>query len=148
MRAVMRSFGLLGLILAGIAANAQNLHEIKVNVPFNFTAAGKDLPPGEYHLFYNPFNAVVAMRGENSTAVYMMSAPSNPTQDGRSFLRFYRYGQHQVLQDVSIAGAVRRLPSGHAKKPLTAESAQPNEKSLGAVTTPALVTLLPEGEEN
>ena len=148
MRAVMRSFALLGLILAGIGANAQSLHEIKVNVPFSFTAAGKDLPAGEYHLFFNPFNAVVSLKGGNSALVLMMSAPSNPAQDGRSFLRFYRYGQHQILQDVAIAGAVRRVPSGHGKKLLTAEQARSNEQTLGAATTPALVTLMAEGGNN
>jgi len=146
MRAVMRSFGLLGLILAGIGANAQNLHEIKVNVPFTFTAAGKNLPPGEYHLLFNPLTAVVTLRGENSTAVFLMSASSDLTQEGRSFVRFYRYGQYEFLQDVSIGGAVRRLGSAHGSKLLTVEPAQPEDKSLGAVTAPAVVTLTPEGE--
>ena len=146
MRAVMRCLGLLGLILAGIGANAQNLHEIKVNVPFTFTAAGKNLPPGEYHLLFNPFNAVVTLRGENSTAVFLMSASSDPSQDGRSFVRFYRYGQYQLLQDVSLSGAVRRLGTAHGNRLLTAEPAPPEEKSLGAVTTPALTILTPEGE--
>jgi hypothetical protein len=54
MQAVMRIFGPLAMILAGISANAQTIQEIKVEVPFNFTAAGKDLPAGEYHLVFNP----------------------------------------------------------------------------------------------
>jgi hypothetical protein len=75
MQAVMRIFGLLALILAGISANAQTVQEIKVEVPFTFTAAGKDLPPGEYHLFFNALKAIVTLQGENSSALFLMTAP-------------------------------------------------------------------------
>jgi hypothetical protein len=144
----MRSFGLLGLILTGILSNAQTLHQIKVNVPFTFTAAGRDLPAGEYHVFFNPSNSVVAVKGENTRTVFLMSESLNPSQDGQSFLSFHRYGQYQILEDVSIGGTVRRVSSGNLDRLLTQDSAQPNDKTFGAVTTPAVVTLTPEGEEN
>ena len=147
MRAFIRGFGLLALVLAGISANGQNLHEIKVNVPFTFTAAGKELVPGEYHLFLNAWNAVVTLRGEDSTSLcLMMSASSDFAQDGRSFVRFYSYGEHYSLQEVAFAGAVRRVASAHADKVLTAEPAAPDKKSLGAATTPSLVILSAEAE--
>ena len=148
MQAVMKTFGCLVLILAGISANAQNPHEIKVNVPFAFTAAGKDLPPGEYDLFLNPLKTVVTLRGENSTALFLMSASSNLTQDERSFVRFYSDGEHYTLQDVSFVGVEQRVVSAHVNKLLTAEPAASDKKKVGAVTTPSLVILTAEGREN
>ena len=98
----MRIFGPLAMILAGISANAQTIQEIKVEVPFNFTAAGKDLPAGEYHLVFNPSNAIVTLRGESSATLFLMTAPVSSAGDGRSFLRFYSYGEHRTLQDVAF----------------------------------------------
>jgi len=144
----MRIFGLLALILAGISANAQNIHEIKVNIPFTFTAAGRELPPGEYHLVYNPYNSVVVLRGENSPSLFLMSAPSNPTEDERSFLRFYSDGEYRTLQDIAITGAVRSFAFSHVNKAGSAAPGRPGEKTRGAVTTPSVVTLRADGEEN
>lgn len=148
MRAVIRTFGLLALILAGISATAQNAHEIQVDVPFTFTAAGRELPAGEYHLYFNPYNSIVVLRGDNSTSLFLMSAPSNPTHDERSFLRFYSNGEYRTLQDISITGAVRRLASSQANRGVSLQPGQPGEKTLGAVATPSVITLRPDGEKN
>jgi hypothetical protein len=148
MQTLMRSFGLMALILAGISVNAQTVQEIKVEVPFTFTAAGKDLPPGEYHLFLNPLNAIVTLRGDNSAAVFLMTAPASSAENGRSFLRFYGYGERRTLQDVAFTGVTRRLASAHRNKLVTADPAVTGDRAVSTVTKGSLVTLTAEGNQN
>jgi hypothetical protein len=148
MQALTRSFGLMAMILAGISANAQTVQEIKAEVPFTFSVAGKDLPPGEYHLFLNPLNPVVTLRGENSAALFLMTAPASSAENGRSFLRFYGYGERRTLQDVAFTGAVRRLASAHRSKLLTADPVVPGDRAVSTVTKGSVVTLTAEGKQN
>jgi len=148
MQSLMRSFGLMALILAGISANAQTVQEIKVEVPFTFTAAGKDLPPGEYHLYFNPLNAIVTLRGENSAAVFLMTAPASSAENAQSFLRFYGYGERRTLQDVAFTGAIRRLSSAPRNKLVTADPTVPGDRAVSAITKGSVVTLTAEGKQN
>ena len=147
MRSLFKSFTILVVALAGVSANAQNLHELKVDVPFSFTAAGEIHPPGEYHFLFNPMNAVVSVSGENSPAVFLMTAPSDSSQDGRSFLRFYAYGSSRVLTSVSFRGSVRRLTSGHSPRTLIAGRSVEEETIRVRPASPSIV-LAEKGREN
>lgn len=125
MKRLIRIAGALALVLAGMGANAQNTHQVRVAVPFSFEAAGKTLPAGDYSLSFDPSNSVVTLQGK-SKVVVSLTVMSETSNGRENFLRFDTYGQRHVLRDVSFSGDVRRVSTPGAVPALIAsEQNQP-----------------------
>lgn len=144
MRAISKGLGLLALVLAGISANAQST---KVNIPFAFTVAGRTLAAGEYRFTFNPPTSIITIESEDSRSQFVMSAPLKSAEGGRSFLRFYCYGNSRVLQEVSISGTVRRLPSANPNKHLVAEAVRRPQQPIDGGSSSSIVTQTNEAME-
>lgn len=110
MKNVVKILG--AFVLAAVPANAQ--HSIQVPVPFEFAAAGQILPAGEYRVSLNESNDVVALRGQDLSTIFLLTAPGDQFGDERNVLRFQHFGNKYSLQGVVFGGMVRPLPS--AKK--------------------------------
>jgi hypothetical protein len=109
MRNTVRFLGGLALLLAAISASAQ--HTTQVTVPFEFAAAGRILPPGDYRVTFNESSAVVTLRGPDLNSTVLMTSPGDRLKDERNVLRFQRYGDQWSLRQVVFAGSVRVLPA-------------------------------------
>ncbi len=113
MRNIVKLLGVLSLMLAAISANAQ--HTTQVTVPFEFAAAGRILPPGDYRVTFNESSAIVTLRGPDLNSVVLMTAPGDRFNDERNVLRFQRYGDEWSLRQVVFAGSARVLPAPKSK---------------------------------
>src|SRR5215471_19109459 len=120
MKTIMRNFGVLAVVLAAIAANAEQ--RARVTVPFAFNAAGKTLPAGEYRVSFDAGDKLVTLSGERTNAVVLLSMSGNELNDPRTFLRFEHVGDQFLLQQVAISGTAQQI-SDRAAKRLIAEKA-------------------------
>jgi hypothetical protein len=94
-------------LAAAIAATAMlttsnALADIKVNVPFSFTANGKVCPAGYYSIGHNATTGVVTLRNESwhRNFSWLMSPGDPAPTDGRVILRFDKEGDNYTLQSV------------------------------------------------
>jgi hypothetical protein len=101
--------GALALLLAAISASAQ--HTTQVTVPFEFSVAGRILPPGDYRVTFNESSELITLRGPDLNSIILMTAPGDRFQDERNVLRFQRYGDQLSLRQVVFGGSVRVLPA-------------------------------------
>jgi hypothetical protein len=124
MRNIAKLLGVVSLMLAAISANAQ--HTTQVTVPFEFAAAGRILPPGDYRVTFNETSPVVTLRGPDSSSIVLLTAPGDRFNDERNALRFQRNGSEWSLQQVIFAGSVRRLPVRKSKNKEMANEAFSN----------------------
>jgi hypothetical protein len=113
MRNIAKLLGVVSLMLAAISANAQ--HTTQVTVPFEFAAAGRILPPGDYRVTFNESSPVMTLRGPDLSPIVLLTAPGDRFNDERNALRFQRNGGEWSLQQVIFAGSVRRLPVRKSK---------------------------------
>jgi len=61
MQNIAKFIGALALMLAAMSANAQR--STQVTVPFEFAAAARILPPGDYRVSFNASSELVTLRG-------------------------------------------------------------------------------------
>jgi hypothetical protein len=113
MRNTVKFLGTLALLLAAISASAQ--HITRVTVPFEFAAAGRILPPGDYRVTFNESSEVVTLRGPDLNSTILMTSPGDRFNDERNVLRFQRYGDQWSLRQVVFAGSARVLPAPKSK---------------------------------
>jgi hypothetical protein len=79
----------------------------RVNVPFNFTVAGKTLPAGGYHLVHDPSSAFVTLRSLESNDSYTWLLTPGPSEyDKKIALRFDDLNGTHVLQSVQYGSMV------------------------------------------
>lgn len=130
MRNIAKLLGALALMLAAISANAQ--HTTQVTVPFEFSAAGRILPPGDYWVSFNAGSELMTLRGPDLSSIILMSAPGDRFKDERNVLRFQRYGDEWLLRQVVFAGSVRVLPAPKSKA---------KEMAGGASSDPAVIAI-------
>jgi len=114
MKTIMRNFGVVAVVLAAIAVNAQQ--RARVTVPFAFNAAGNTLPAGEYRVSFDEGNKLVTLSGEGTNAVVLLSMSGNELNDPRTFLRFEHVGDQFLLQQVAISGEAQQISVTAAKK--------------------------------
>jgi hypothetical protein len=122
--------GLFGfaLLLAAASAHAQITETIQVKVPFPFVAAGKAFPAADYKIRITQPTGLVTLSAANvGPAIGMSSKNEVPGMEGgKSCLKFERYGDRWVLEEVTSDGTEQVLhmskvewelaqvkPSGH-----------------------------------
>jgi hypothetical protein len=130
MRNTVKLLGALALLLAAISASAQ--HTTQVTVPFEFAAAGRILPPGDYRVTFNESSELVMLRGPDLNSMILMTAPGDRFKDERNVLRFQRYGNQWSLRQVVFAGSVRVLPAPKSKA---------RDMASGATSDPSFVEI-------
>ena len=122
---------LLGLVAAltlVVAANAQAVNAVVINVPFDFVAGEKLMPAGRYAVRRVKSDAesalIIRSVDGRSTAVFLTN-----TGDARpraSALVFRLRGDRHFLAEVSMPGtaSVRELPKSSAERRLQRELAE------------------------
>ena len=113
MRGVVKSFGVLTILVAAISAGAQE--SARVNVPFAFAADGKSLPAGQYRFSVNSPGTIVTLSGEGHT-VFLSALPGGPFPNQQSFVRFQQSGSEWSLRELAIHGIGERVPSKRNKR--------------------------------
>jgi hypothetical protein len=109
MRNIVKILGALALTLGAISANAQ--HTTQVTVPFEFAAAGRIMPPGDYRVTFNESDDLLRLQEPNLSSIILMTVPGDRFKDERNVLRFQRYGDEWSLRQVVFAGSTRVLPA-------------------------------------
>jgi hypothetical protein len=108
MRSILRkvilasAFG-VAVALAGNSAMAAT----RVNVPFNFSVAGKTLPAGGYHIVHDPTSAFVTLRSIDSNDSYTWLLTPGPSEyDKKIALKFDDLNGTHVLQSVQYGSMI------------------------------------------
>jgi hypothetical protein len=91
------------LALAGNSAMAAT----RVNVPFNFSVAGKTLPAGGYNLVHEPTSPFVTLRSIESNDSYTWLLTPGPAENDKKIALLFgdRNGTH-VLQSVQYGSKI------------------------------------------
>jgi hypothetical protein len=107
MTRLIRSFAGLAVLLTAIAANAQYPHEARVTVPFSFMVEGRSSPPGNYLVDIDRERDVVTLISSDAKPIMFITSNAWQPQDGRTYLRFHRYGERWFLERVAINGVAQ-----------------------------------------
>lgn len=120
--------GLVATFALAVAANAQDLHRVVVNVPFDFVAGAKQMPAGRYTVSRVRSDAETALiirseDGRVSAVVLTNRGGANPST--AAFV-FRQHGDRYFLAEVSVPGtaSVRKLPKSGTERRLERELAE------------------------
>ena len=131
--------GLAAALALAVAANAQVLGAVVINVPFDFVAGGKQLPAGRYN--------VRRVRSDSETSLLIRSEDGRSaaivlTQQGEANPRaaafvFRQHGDSYFLAEVSMPGtaSVRALPKTGAERRLERELAEQKKSDESKTVT-------------
>lgn len=92
----------LAILFAAFTAIAQGSEHIKVKVPFEFVAAEKTMPPGEYTVAFGVADHAILIRStDNKHALYVltMDVQSSRIQENAKLV-FHGYGDRYFLSEV------------------------------------------------
>ena len=108
MRSILRKAILASAFGAAVAlAGNSAMAATRVNVPFNFSVAGKTLPAGGYHLVHDPSSAFVTLRSLESNDSYTWLLTPGPSEyDKKIALKFDDLNGTHVLQSVQYGSMV------------------------------------------
>src|SRR5271167_2975616 len=96
--AVIALIVLAGFCTAG-SLRAQS-HEVRANVPFDFTVGGKQLPAGSYKFFAEPNDTIWIQNGNQQIAVLSRAEEAGYSQKYVSELVFNKYGDRYFLKQI------------------------------------------------
>lgn len=116
MTKMIRTLVGVSLLLTAAAASAQVTNELRVNVPFQFVAGTRVMPPGEYRLRLNEENDIVRLDAPDSKGSYLLMPRVESASDGRSYIRFRQYGEQWFLEQISTEGVEQELFPGKAER--------------------------------
>ena len=128
----IRTFAGLAVLLTALAASGQISQRARVTVPFSFVAAGTNLSAGDYTVSLNEDRNMVTLMSNGSKPVILLALSGWTSPDGRSYLRFHRYGEHWFLEQVAINGVADDVPIAKRVKEVFTASAQDSEGPLSA----------------
>ena len=99
------------LLLAAASAHAQITETIRVKVPFSFVAAGKTFPAADYTIkITQPIGLVMLSAANAGPAIVMSDTNEHPGMEGgKTYLKFERYGDSWVLEEVAYDGTEQVL---------------------------------------
>jgi hypothetical protein len=104
----LMAVAVLVMTLTVISIHAQNAGNLLVTIPFEFSAAGKTLPAGDYYVRRSFDNARVVMRIESQDGSLSINLPTHGAQSAgiqpESKLVFNKYGSQLFLSQVWAAG--------------------------------------------
>lgn len=87
---------------AALATHPAMAADATVNVPFSFTASGRQCPAGAYNIQLEKMNQVVRLTNSRGQVnLVWLAGPGNPSpNDKRVILRFDRAGSSYALRSV------------------------------------------------
>jgi hypothetical protein len=107
----LRSLIGVALLLTAVSAFAQTTHAIRVKVPFPFVTAGKSWPAGDYRVQIRTENSTVTLNSSGMASATVLTNTDDRSGVRRTYLRFQRYADHWVLQEVTLDGTAQVLTS-------------------------------------
>ncbi len=101
---------------AALAPHAAHAASATVNVPFSFTASGKQCPAGAYQVRLEQMNQVVRLsNARGHIDLVWLAGPGNPAPNAkRVVLLFDRAGDSHVLRSVQDGDAITARLDQHA----------------------------------
>lgn len=121
------------LILASVTMAAAALTvnpavaQTKVNVPFNFVAAGKNCPAGTYSVQAGNLGNSIKLSGPTGSFTWIVRPTDPLTQDKQASLQFDRMGQTYLLRSVQLHAQVTSRLDKKYKLPPSAPLIARNE---------------------
>ena len=105
--------GLIGVAGLGMAAKAQVVDQIVVNIPYEFVVAGTTLPPGTYRvnrLSSTDEGALILSSFESSARVMVRSTSVESTQADKPKVSFEQVDGQHFLSEIETADHVFTIP--------------------------------------
>lgn len=109
MQSTLRNLFLASAVVATAAlATSTARADIRVNVPFSFTAAGKTCPPGMYSIERDATSGLVTLRNMDwSRSFTWIAASGDPSpRDTRVLLQFDELGGTHALRSVQYGDVI------------------------------------------
>ncbi|HEX4005070.1 MAG TPA: hypothetical protein VHX60_02730 [Acidobacteriaceae bacterium] len=109
MRSLLRNFFFAPAVVAAAAlATSSAMAATSVNIPFNFTVAGKTLPAGQYQVEPGPMGNTVRLTSNDSAHNFVWAVtPGSPEPtDQRTILTFDTFDQGHALRTVQIGSRI------------------------------------------
>jgi hypothetical protein len=113
--------GLFGfaLLLAAASAHAQITQTMRVQVPFPFVAAGQNMPAADYTVEITLDTGLIMLKSRGRSAMALSIRNGHPSKESfESYLRFKRYGDRWVLEEVNRDGDDQVLSRGKIEQQL------------------------------
>jgi len=145
---MIRFVALFGFVftLSAVNALAQSQPVLKANIPFDFSAANRTLPAGEYTVSNtNAASGTIVVRNtDGNKAVALIASPFSPKNEAKqAMLVFHRYGDQYFLAKVINAGgwAGREIVMSKTEKRLSKGS---DRNLANNKVEPEIVTVVAE----
>lgn len=144
-KSVVSSFAILILVVASaaVSVHAQSAGEIRVNIPFEFTAGDKALPAGQYSVrrVFERSDSPLYVQNRKSSETATIMTQVGPTSSSPAGVRlvFNRYGEEYFLSQVwTDEGRIgREVSKSKRERSLEKELAQHASKSERVVVVAA-----------
>ena len=98
-------FALIGVAGLGIAAKGQAVDQIVVNIPYEFTVAGKTLPAGTYRLnrlsTIDPGALLLSNVKNGSNAIFRSTTQAENNSTDKVFIGFEQVGKQYFLNKIA-----------------------------------------------
>lgn len=104
---------LFAVAFFGVAAHGQTADQLEVKIPFEFVAAGKTLPPGNYvvsRLLQSSVSVLVFSGYENHASVFVIPAEFESGAFEKVYLTFERAGDQRFLKFVQTGEHLFTVP--------------------------------------
>jgi hypothetical protein len=100
-------FALIGVAGLGFAAQGQAVDQIVVNIPYEFTVAGKTLPLGTYRLerlsTTDPGALLLSNVKNGSSAIFHSANPAENNSADKVFIGFKQVGAQYFLNKIATS---------------------------------------------
>jgi len=107
------------LLLAAASAHAQITETVQVKVPFPFVAAGRTMPAADYRVKITEDTGLITLSTPGRSAILLTIRNEHPGKEsGNSSLKFERYGDSWVLEEVTYDGTEQVLRRGKVEQKL------------------------------
>jgi hypothetical protein len=123
MRSILQNVILASAIAStGLATNSA-MAASRVDVPFNFTAAGKTLPAGTYLVKHDSTGSFVTLQSYDASQslTWLLSPGQAGPSDRKVVLRFDDESNTHVLQSIQFGSMITPRLDTHADKKLASE---------------------------
>jgi len=115
---IVALFG-FALLLAAASAHAQITDTVLVSIPFPFVVAGRTMPAADYSVKITQYTGLISLTTPGRSAIVLSNTNEHPGREtGKSYLKFERYGDSWVLEEVTYDGTEQVLRRSKIEKQL------------------------------
>lgn len=128
-----------GCCLASFLAASAWAQSVRVTIPFEFQAAEKTLPAGEYRFIVDAAAHSVAITSDQRNHLYAIYATTfcAPSGNQRPSLSFKNYGGYYFLHKVGTIGPVVTMPVTRQERLAMRAAERRSGPQVATVTVPA-----------